>query len=478
MQRRDHPVEPAELLVGQVERPVDADVDLDAAQDAERRELLVQRRDLLALLLQAAVAQALGVVADRQVVVAAAHRGSHHLGERRAAVRPGRVAVQLAAQRAVRDELGQPVAAPGVEPRRVQLACALAQLGRDPRVAEERVDALLVGVPGDLAGRLDLDAVLRDREAAPLRVLAQLDVVLLRPGEVLEQVAVGLRLDDAEVELQPLARDHRRLRVALRHDLEHPWQRREVVDQRDGIGCGRDQVDVAERLAAPAQRARLRDLHGGRVRAQLLDDRESRRQPVAQQGAPLLHRALLAQGVECLHDRRLQLRPHARERPQLLALGGGAQLRDGRHAELLPDLARRLRSEARELREEDDVGRDDRPELRQRRDLAGLDDLDDLLLDRLADPGQLLRAAVERELGDRGGRLADAERCTPVRRDAERLLALDLEHVAEQVELRRDVLVAGKRARSHGGDDTSAPPAGGAARPVAQAPRRRVESFS
>ena len=39
--------------------------------------------------------------------------------------------------------------------------------------------------------------------------------------------------------------------------------------------------------------------------------------------------------------------------------------------------------------------------LRERMDLAVLDDLDDLLLDRLADALQLLRAAVERELGDR-----------------------------------------------------------------------------
>ena len=39
--------------------------------------------------------------------------------------------------------------------------------------------------------------------------------------------------------------------------------------------------------------------------------------------------------------------------------------------------------------------------LGQRVDLAVLDDLDDLLLDRLADPLQLLRAPVERELRDR-----------------------------------------------------------------------------
>ena len=48
---------------------------------------------------------------------------------------------------------------------------------------------------------------------------------------------------------------------------------------------------------------------------------------------------------------------------------------------------------------EDDLRRDALA-LRQRVDLAVLDDLDDLLLDRLADPAKLLRLPVERELGD------------------------------------------------------------------------------
>ena len=48
--------------------------------------------------------------------------------------------------------------------------------------------------------------------------------------------------------------------------------------------------------------------------------------------------------------------------------------------------------------------------LRQRVDLAVLDDLDDLPLDRLADALQLLRLAVERELRDRRRGLADPRR--------------------------------------------------------------------
>ena len=85
---------------------------------------------------------------------------------------------------------------------------------------------------------------------------------------------------------------------------------------------------------------------------------------------------------------------------------------------------------------------------RQRVHLAVLDDLDDLALDRLADPGQLLRLAVERELRDRQRRLADPARGPPVGDHLERLLVEDLGEVREQVELVRELAVAGQR-RGH-----------------------------
>ena len=75
----------------------------------------------------------------------------------------------------------------------------------------------------------------------------------------------------------------------------------------------------------------------------------------------------------------------------------------------------------------------------ERLDLALLDDLDDLLLDRLADPLELLRAAVERELRDRAGRLAHPRRCAAVGEHAERLGPLELQQVGEQVELVRNL---------------------------------------
>ena len=82
------------------------------------------------------------------------------------------------------------------------------------------------------------------------------------------------------------------------------------------------------------------------------------------------------------------------------------------------------------------------------RHLARLDDLDDLLLDRLADPGQLLRLALERELRDRAAGLADARRRAAVGEDAEGVLALELDQVGEQLELLGELVVP-RQGRSH-----------------------------
>src|SRR3712207_7311839 len=57
--------------------PICADADLDPAQEPERREPLVQRLDLLPLRLEAAAAQVVRVVGDRQVVV----RSEEHTSE-------------------------------------------------------------------------------------------------------------------------------------------------------------------------------------------------------------------------------------------------------------------------------------------------------------------------------------------------------------------------------------------------------------
>ena len=80
--------------------------------------------------------------------------------------------------------------------------------------------------------------------------------------------------------------------------------------------------------------------------------------------------------------------------------------------------------------------------LRQRPDLALVDDLDDLALDRLADPGQILGLTLERELGDEARLLPHERRGPSVGEQAVGGLTLELEDVREQLELLRDVSVA------------------------------------
>jgi len=76
--------------------------------------------------------------------------------------------------------------------------------------------------------------------------------------------------------------------------------------------------------------------------------------------------------------------------------------------------------------------------------LPVLDDLDDLVFDGLPDAVGLLRLPLERELGDRNRRLADATGRTPIRDHLERLLVEDLREVGEEVELIRELGVPGQ----------------------------------
>ena len=174
------------------------------------------------------------------------------------------------------DELRQDALARGLE-----LAHVLAQLGRDPGIAEPLVHGLLGLVREDLSGLGVLDAVLGDRELLADGLLAEGDVVRLGACEVLEQVAVRLGRDDAEVEPQALVGDNRRLRVPLRHDLLDPGELGEVLRQRGRIARRGDDVEVAHLLLEAPNAARLAHLVGSGMLAQDRDDRTYRRQ-----GAP------------------------------------------------------------------------------------------------------------------------------------------------------------------------------------------------
>ena len=114
-------------------------------------------------------------------------------------------------------------------------------------------------------------------------------------------------------------------------------------------------------------------------------------------------------------------------------------------SELGPDPGGRLRADAGQPQEVDHAHGDALAPPGERVHLPVVDDLDDLLLDRLADAGQLGRATRERQLGDRRRRLPDARGRAAVGDDLERLLREDLRDVREQVELVGDLRVPGQR---------------------------------
>ena len=185
VQRRDHPLARGHVLVRQVERRVRADVDLDPAQDPEGRQPLVHGVDLLRLRPELAVAEVVRMVGHREVLVAARLGGQRHLFDRLLPSFDHVVRMEVAAQIAKLDER-----------RQLAASCCRFQLPVFSRSSGGSTGSrggvhLLLDLRAEDLARLDgLDAVLGDGEPAPNRVLAQREVVVLRAGEVLQQVPV------------------------------------------------------------------------------------------------------------------------------------------------------------------------------------------------------------------------------------------------------------------------------------------------
>ena len=152
--------------------------------------------------------------------------------------------------------------------------------------------------------------------------------------------------------------------------------------------------------------------------------------PCAEQAAPL---GLRAEALgERLEDLLLALRAEPLERSHALLLRRLAQPVERRDPELAPDPGGGLRAETgqpQELRHL--VGHLGAP-LLERGHLAGLGELDDLRLDRRADPGSsfALPASASSAIDEAG--LADPRRGAPVGEHAEALLTEDLGDVGEQ----------------------------------------------
>ena len=247
----------------------------------------------------------------------------------------------------------------------------------------------------DLAA-LDVgDPVLGDREPHRHRALAQLDVVLLRAGEVLQQVAELLGRDDPQVDARsrcgsgPGAPSRPGLPASA---ISGCSARRAASARR--LARGGDQVDVLAGLGPAPRRAGDLDLVGGGVLAQ-------RRRPAPRRPrstSESRRRSPAPSVAEPLERRRARSPRPSRPRPLTSRssplLGRLAQLLERGDPELVVEPPRGLRAEAGDPRHLDRVAGNFSFSFTAGRDLALVEQRDDLLLERLADPRQLGRPAL------------------------------------------------------------------------------------
>ena len=209
-------------------------------------------------------------------------------------------------------------------------------------------------------------------------------------------------------------------------------ERAQRLDERRRIVGRGDDVEVLDRVGQAARAAGDLDALGRRVGAQLLDDRLAGLEGAVEQDPD--PRRVGDARRDRLEHLLLELRPEPLDATQPLSFGGRAQRVDRVDLELLVEAPRALGAQARQPHHRDDARRVLGAQLLGRRDRAGLDQRDDLLLERRADALQLGRTAFARERRHRHGRLANLLGGGPVGDDAVDDRAVQLVEVAQLVE--------------------------------------------
>ena len=404
--KRDlHPVELGEDVVREVEAPVGADVALDPAQDAERGERRVGRLDLDRLAAQVVGVEAghdldtLRVIADRQVVVPSVAGGLGHLPHAGAAVRPRRVAVQVAADVRFVDEAF-----------RWWRRRELTQLRGNRVEAQEGVDVIFGG---------------------GLRQRPEPGDVRLRPGRLHERRPEPLRRSDDELDRDPFEA-HADVRREHRDDLR---QRGEPRPDRIRAGGRYDHGQPLGPVGPPAHVAR--------------DDASQRFGHCVGEGARPVERGACPRrrrrGRERGHDPPLVVWADARDGLQAARLGGGAQLRDRADPKRRTDSSEPARPEPVHPPKGRKLGRDRPPQVVQLGDPARLHELAHAPLQAGPDAAQLSDPAFTDELCDRKRRPPDEPGAAPECAHGMAARAGELEQHRVLGERRSDLLVRRRR---------------------------------
>ena len=306
---------------------------------------------------------------------------------------------------------------------------------------------LVVGLQ-ELAGLDLLDPVLADLETAADGVLAQRDVVRLRAGQVLQQVPERARRDHPQLDPRPVVGDAGDLGLASLLDRGHPVVGDEGVHHLGRRGGRGDQVDVLGGLGVPAEAARdLAAVDGRHLEQRVANVLRERSQPGDRDASPPRHGGLGAR-----QDRLLRLLAHSGEvaDPALARRLHGVLQRD--QTEVGEDPSRRLGADAGDVHDRHHAGRRHRLELLQRRDVARVEQLGDLVGDGRSHARQLAQPALLGQPRHRLRRLAQRLRSLAVGEVAVGDGTVQLEQVGEQLESSCNLRVVGRRGRHRGND--------------------------
>src|SRR3990167_4973428 len=253
----------------------------------------------------------LRVIGDRQVFVAGVFGGLSHFTKVALAVGRPRVDVKIALDVRKGDELRQLVLG-----GRLDFTVVLAKLGLDVGQVCDLEDLLFRSAADPPVAAKD--SVLVDFQSLRLRDPSDGDVVVFRAGEIVEGRAVARLRNDAEVDLDPSAKNDRRARRTLGGHFCHFVVLDEVLDGSRALP-GRDQdVEISDRFLPAPETPRNDNLANSWQRFQIV--REAGGEIFGGRYLEaLLRLSALADFFEKL---RLHRRPEPRELAELSGLGG------------------------------------------------------------------------------------------------------------------------------------------------------------
>ena len=326
VQRGEDDVEPREHPVRKIQTSVRQDVDFAAVEDLDARKPRPRFVDFVGLALDAVQGQiprrrgTRRVVGDRAVLVAEIDARPDHRVDRIAAVAPRRVHVEVSADVAPRHQPRQ-----RARQRARDLVVAFANLGRNRRQAERAVDVFLGLGPQEPV--LRAQTVFRQRRAERCRMLPQGVDVRKRAGEEQQFGARVSRRREPDAHLRVL---HQHVR-APRASMEAARDDREMkdfLDCRRRVAAPGQDLDVADALAAAAQRSDRPRPVDARQRLQPIHERFGDRHGTAEGNA----RQRPAQRRQREADLLLDVGGDARHVPDRAFLDGRREIRNRRGA--------------------------------------------------------------------------------------------------------------------------------------------------